>query len=56
MSLSSELAAQTNAVLGVTSALDLLVRKDKDERANVWSKYEYQTTKYQSGNSVEDQT
>ncbi|WP_460029448.1 autotransporter domain-containing protein [Mannheimia haemolytica] len=52
VSLSSELAAQTNAVLGVTSALDLLVRKDKDERANVWSKYEYQTTKYQSGNSA----
>ncbi|HHW7473586.1 TPA: S6 family peptidase [Mannheimia haemolytica] len=46
--IASELTAQTNAVLGVTTALDHVIHSEGTQNWKVWSKTDYQTTEHRS--------
>ncbi|WP_075277691.1 autotransporter domain-containing protein [Mannheimia haemolytica] len=46
--IASELTAQTNAVLGVTTVLDHVIHSEGTQNWKVWSKTDYQTTEHRS--------
>ncbi|HHW7507127.1 TPA: S6 family peptidase [Mannheimia haemolytica] len=46
--IASELTAQTNAVLGVTTVLDHIIHSEGTQNWKVWSKADYQTTEHRS--------